>query len=174
MDDENHSGGFYVTQEVFDKFNLVDSYGWETIEEYGFDGEELDELKKDGYSHRISFMHFAQVVDNNTGEWVSSLNVETPWGVPYEEEFVANEYNFPVELFSMSEEDGVNHVGFCDGWIMKYTVCLYETLNHPPTQQEEFDSYWEATLKFQEYKVEGVGDVEIVDEEMETILYHDS
>ena len=51
---------------------------------------------------------------------------------------------------------------------------MYETLNHPPTQQEEFDSYWEATLKFQEYKVEDVGDVEIVDEEMETILYHDS
>ena len=56
---------------------------------------------------------------------------------------------------------------------MKYTVYVYETPSHPPTQQDEFTSYWEATLKFQEYKVECVGDVEIVDEEMETILYHD-
>ena len=114
--DYNHTGGFAVTQKVMDDYGLNSNDEFIPIEEW-FEGddESIQDLKDGGYSHYIAFGHFAGVVDSNTGEWVYEFETPTPWGATYSEEFVANYCGFPEGLFEMNEDEGVNHLGFCDG-----------------------------------------------------------
>lgn len=80
--------------------------------------EDIDENDEDDYPDfkwRLYFGHQGGVVNPKTGEWIYEFNVPTPWGETYTREFVSWWYGFPLELFSLYEEDGVIHTGFCDG-----------------------------------------------------------
>ena len=124
-EDHNHFGTIYLTQEMYDKYDLDRVAYCETIEEcYG----EYDEDFMPGrqYTHVLTIDHCAGVtpigVDYGEGIWIDGkfssyqLNAtyETPHGDCYDEEFVAWWCEFPVELLSEPDEN-VYIGGWSDG-----------------------------------------------------------
>ena len=110
-EDVNHFGTIYLTQEMYDKYDLDRCPCCETIEEcYG----EYDEDYMPGrqYTHVISIDHCSGVTPLGVDENHSTY--ETPHGDCYEDEFVAWWCEFPVELLSESDEN-VQIGGWADG-----------------------------------------------------------
>ena len=117
-EDVNHFGAIYLTQEMYDKYDLDRCPCCETVEEcYG----EYDEDYMPGrqYTHVISIDHCAGVtplgVEYSDGEWIDGkfcnfkmlATQETPHGECYEEDFIAWWCEFPVELLTEPEENVV-------------------------------------------------------------------
>ncbi len=102
----------YLTQEVVDKYKLDKL---EDVVEEREDIDQDDEYDYPDFKWKLYFGHQGGVVNPETGEWIYEFHTPTPWGETYSKEFVAWWYGFPVELFSLDDEDGVHHNGFCDG-----------------------------------------------------------
>ena len=128
-EDVNHFGSIYLTQEMYDKYDLDRCPCCETFEEcYGDDDgsfrEDMSIDKK--FTHVISIDHCAGVtplgVEYSSGEWIDGkfcnfelhATQETPHGDCYDEDFVAWWCEFPVELFTEPEEN-INIGGWADG-----------------------------------------------------------
>ena len=110
-EDVDHFGTIYLTQEMYDKYDLDRCPCCETIEEcYG----EYDEDYMPGrqYTHVISIDHCAGVTP--LGVDSSDSTYETPHGECYEEDFIAWWCEFPVELLTEPEEN-VSIGGWANG-----------------------------------------------------------
>ena len=124
-EDPNHFGSVYLTQEMYDKYDLDRCPTCETIlEAYGDDGEfQKDANIGDEFTHVISIDHCAGVtplgVEYSSGEWIDKkfcnfelhATQETPHGDCYDDDFVAWWCEFPVEI--LSEPDTNVYIG---GW----------------------------------------------------------
>jgi len=111
-EDPNHFGSVYLTQEMYDKYDLGRCSTVETVEEaYGeYDPEWMPDRK---YAYVIGIDHCAGVtpLGHDASEGTS---LDTPHGECYEEDFVAWWCEFPAELFNEPEEN-VLITGWCDG-----------------------------------------------------------
>ena len=111
-EDPNHFGTIFLTQEMYDKYDLKRAGCCESVLDcYG----EYDEDYMPGrqYTHVISIDHCAGVtpLGHDASEGTS---LDTPHGECYEEDFVAWWCEFPAELFNEPEEN-VLITGWCDG-----------------------------------------------------------
>ena len=107
-EDPNHFGSIYLTQEMYDKYDLGRCSIVETVEEaYGeYDPEWMPDRK---YAYVIGIDHCAGVTP--LGADVDEITYDTPHGECYEEDFVAWWCEFPVELLDEPEENV-----FIGGW----------------------------------------------------------
>ena len=124
-EDQNHFGCIYLTQEMYDKYDLSRVGCCETlVEAYDDMAEELRPGPQ--FTHVISIDHCAGVtplgVDYSDGEWIDGkycnhvlhATYDTPHGDCYDEDFVAWWCEFPVELLTEPEEN-VQIGGWADG-----------------------------------------------------------
>jgi hypothetical protein len=124
-EDLNHFGTVWVTQEMYDKYDLSRCSCVETSEElFGEYDEDFNPGRE--FTYVISIDHCAGVtplgVDYDEGEWkdgkyinfVLHATQETPHGDCYDEEFVAWWCGFPVELLDEPEQN-VQITGWADG-----------------------------------------------------------
>jgi len=124
-EDANHFGVIYLTQEMYDKYDLSRCGCCQTLEE-AYD-DMADELRRSpAFIYVISIDHCAGVTplgveysssDRVGDKWVNHVNnytLETPHGDCYEEDFIAWWCEFPVELFDEPDENVVIG-GWCDG-----------------------------------------------------------
>ena len=121
----NHIGTIYLTQEMYDKYDLSRCHNVESVEE-AFGEYDEDYMPERKFCYVLHIDHCAGVtplgVDYGEGVWVDGklssyqLNAtqETPHGDCYDEEFVAWWCEFPVELLYELEEN-VQITGWCDG-----------------------------------------------------------
>ena len=110
-EDHNHFGTIFITQAMYDKYDLGRCGCCETIKEaYG----EYDEDFMPGrqYTHVIHIDHCAGVTP--LGVDASENTMDTPHGEVHDEDFVAWWCEFPVELLSEPEEN-VQITGWWDG-----------------------------------------------------------
>ena len=124
-EDASHFGSVWLTQEMYDKYDLDRCGHCESIEEaYGeYDPEWMPERK---FCYVIYIDHCSGVTpigvefseaDRKDGKWINfKLNAtqETPHGECYEEDFVAWWCQFPAELLDEPDEN-VLITGWCDG-----------------------------------------------------------
>ena len=124
-EDQNHFGSVYLTQEMYDKYDLDRCPSCETIEEaYGeYDPDWMPERK---FCYVIYIDHCSGVtpvgVDYSDGgikdgqfiNYQVNATQETPHGECYSEEFAAWWCEFPIELLSEPDEN-VLITGWCDG-----------------------------------------------------------
>ena len=124
-EDPNHFGAIYLTQEMYDKYDLSRCGCCQTLEE-AYD-DMADEMRRSPeLTYVISIDHCAGVTplgveysssDRVGDKWVNFVNHsthETPHGDCYEEDFIAWWCEFPVELFDEPDEN-VHIGGWCDG-----------------------------------------------------------
>ena len=124
-EDNNHFGAIYLTQEMYDKYDLKRCPCCETLEEaYDDMADELRESPE--FIYVISIDHCAGVTplgveqssaDRLGDKWVNYVDnssYETPHGDCYDEDFIAWWCEFPVELLNEPDEN-VRIGGWSDG-----------------------------------------------------------
>ena len=106
VEDENHFGTIWMTEEMVSKYNLQDIAFRDEDEDEDFWGD----LKSPELCYEIPIDHACGFIDPATGK----LEQITPHGQAYSEEFAAWWNEFPVQLLS-EPEDKVWISGWADG-----------------------------------------------------------
>ena len=101
-EDHNHFGAIYLTQEMYDKYDLSRCLCCETlVEAYDDMAEEMGQPPE--FIYVISIDHCAGVTP--LGVDYDEHTYETPHGHCYDEDFIAWWCEFPVELLSEPDEN---------------------------------------------------------------------
>ena len=112
-DDINHTGLIWITDDMVNKYNLINI---ERLEEF-YDEDDLEEMREGftgNFTHLIHIHHCVDVSKGNTDEDYRKCVQDTPHGKVYDEEFVSWWNEFPIELLKEDEKD-VLVLGWCDG-----------------------------------------------------------